>query len=346
MLAKRSIHWMVLGAAISLGCYQEEPVRYPQQQGPYPQQQGPYPGQAPYAGGPPPGSQPGPQGSQPQQGVPVQQPPQQVPSAPVANDPINAADVGFLRNRASAILNELIAALASHHKQRVANIPLVVDDAPGEVNAFAGCTERGASFMAITDGMLAIEAYIAQAKATDEVFGTRKLDQYIDFMARNLRPKQPIPRPPGNLFDAAQSTDGRKVQRQHQLLDEQIAFVLGHELAHHYLGHLPCTATGVALTGSEINHAVTSLVPVLNSANEWSADVAGTYNVLDVGAKRQGYRLTENGGLLTMQFFGGFDRASPLELDFERTHPPPSGRVPVIQTAANGWRSGIRVPLQ
>jgi hypothetical protein len=201
--------------------------------------------------------------------------------------------------------------------------------------------------MAITDGMLDIESHLAQCKANDEVFATRKLDAYIDLVAKNQRPGSPVVRPAAGFFDAAQQNDGRKVQRQHQLLEEQIAFVLGHELAHHYLAHLPCTASDGMLTASEWNRAITGTLPAFNQVNESAADTAGTYNVLDAGAKRQGNKLTEAGGLLTMQFFAGFDRLTPGNpiFDFERTHPPANIRTPLIQQAANGWRSGFRVPL-
>src|SRR5690606_19811133 len=142
---------------------------------------------------------------------------------------------------AQAVMTELIAALDSGRQSRVKGIPLVVDDTPGEVNAFAGCT-GGKSMMAITDGLLDIEAHLAQAQASDELFGTRKVDEYISLLATNPRAGAPIVRPAPGFFNPVQQVDGRKVARQHQLLDEQIAFVMGHELAHHYLGHLPCTA--------------------------------------------------------------------------------------------------------
>jgi hypothetical protein len=195
--------------------------------------------------------------------------------------------------------------------------------------------------------MLDIEAHLAKCKATDDVFGTRKLEAYIELVAKNTRPGSPVVRPAAGFFDPSQETDPRKVQRQHQLLDEQIAFVLGHELAHHYLAHLPCTAADGLLTVSEMNRVATAAVPTFNQLNESAADTAGTYNVLDAGAKRKERRLTEGGALLTMQFFMGFDRMAPgtISFDFERTHPPPNLRMPWIQTAANGWRNGMRVPF-
>jgi hypothetical protein len=313
---------------------QYPPGQYPPgQQAQVPQQQ--YPQQA-Y-----PQQQQHPQQQFPQQQAPQQQPQQlpQVSGLPVLVDPINNVDIAFLRGRAQTILNELVAALPAGQQQRVAGIPLVVDDRVGEVNAFAACTKSGRPAMAITDGLLDIEAHLAQARATDEVFGTRKVDGYIQLLAQNQRPNQPVVRPPAGFFDLRQQTDARKVARQHQILDEQIAFVMGHELGHHYLGHLPCTAGSSGV--SELGRVLSDAVPLFNQPNEIAADVAGTNNVLTLGSRRTDYRLTEGGGLLTMQFFAGLDQLTPstIVFGFERSHPPPQLRSPIIQQTANTWRA-------
>jgi len=315
-----------------------------------------YPNQPPpgYYGGYPPGQQPPPgYGQQPPPGYPNQPqpgqppPPATAPTAPqpalppVAYDPINSTDVMFLRGRAQAVIQELTAALDAGKQQKVSGIPLIVDDRVGEVNAFAACTKGGKSVMAISDGLLDIEAHLARCKATDEIFGTQKTGQYIQLVAKNQKPGSPVVRPAPGFFDPGQDADGRKVKRQHEILDEQIGFVLGHELAHHYLGHLPCTATGGGVTAAEVSHVLSSVVPIFNQPNELGADVAGTNNVLGAGKRRKpGYAWTEGGGLLTMQFFAGLDQMSPVDVfNFERSHPPPQIRTPVIQQAASSWRS-------
>jgi hypothetical protein len=262
-------------------------------------------------------------------------------------DPINNLDVVWLRNRTQEILVELVGALDAGPRQRVTSIPLLVDDTVGEVNAFASCVGSRAA-MAVTDGLLDIIAHLAQARATDETFGTAKTDAYIQLIARTQRPGQPIVRPALGFFEASQHLDSRKVSRQHDLLDEAIAFVLAHELAHHYLGHLPCTASGGALTASEINAVLSSAIPAFNQPNEVAADVAAINDVLNAGARRQGHRWTEGGGLLTMRFFQGLDQSSPIDVfDFERSHPPTSLRNPIIQQAAAAWRAlgGRSIPI-
>jgi len=261
-----------------------------------------------------------------------------VPQGPGA-DPINRVDLAFLRAEASAILAELVAALPPLQQGRVASIPLVVDDTPGEVNAFAACTETGRAAMAVSDGLFDIQAHLARARAHDELGGTRKVDEYIALIAQHQRPKQPIVRPPVGFFDPALDVNPQKLARQREVLDEQIAFVLGHELAHHYLGHLPCTGAG-NLPIHEVGRLLSSAVPLFNQPNEIAADVSGLNDALTAGARRGGYHFTETGALLTLQFFGGLDQLTPADIvfAFERSHPPPALRVPIVQQTATAWR--------
>jgi peptidase M48-like protein len=210
------------------------------------------------------------------------------------------------------------------------------------VNAFAACTENGKAVMAITDGLMEIQANLAQAQATDDIFRTRKVDEYIAFLARNQKPGAPIVKPPPGFWDPAQRSDSRKVARQHEVLDEELGFVLGHELGHHYLGHLPCTAQGNVGPG-DVTRVLSGAIPLFNQPNEVQADIAGTNNILDTGKRRAPqYQLTEGGAILTMRFFAGMDQMSPVDVvfSFERTHPPPQLRIPIIQQTANNWRRG------
>jgi len=259
--------------------------------------------------------------------------------APVPNDPITLVDVAYLRGQAQALLNELVATLPAAQQSRVAGIPLVVDSTVGEVNAFATCTSGGHAAMAITDGLLDIEAHLSQARATDELFGSHKLNDYIQLIVQRQRPKQAIVQPPPGFFDPTQQMDGRKVTRQHQLLEEQLGFVLGHELAHHYLGHLPCTSAG-QLPLAELGQALSSTVPLFNQPNEFAADASGINTLLTMGFRRPGYHLTEGGALVTMQFFAGLEQfnAAQLLFAFENDHPPAVLRAPIIQQTAAAWK--------
>jgi hypothetical protein len=331
--------------------------QYPQgqyPQGQYPQGQYPQ-GQYPQSQ-PPPGQYPPPQYApnppattySPQYPAPNVAPPVQPAALPsVSDDPINTLNVAWLRQSAQSILTELTRALPDVARTRVDGIPLVVDDTAGDVNAFAACS-NGRSLMAVTDGLLEIMAWLSMAAAHDELFATTKTDEYIRFIAQNLAPGRPIPRP-NALFAAAAQVDGRKVQRQHVLFEEALAFVLGHELAHHHLGHLPCTGKAGAFGSGDLARVLSSQVPLFNQPNEAAADLAGTTNVLDAGARRNGARWSEQGGLLTMRFFIGLDGGlgSSLLLAFQQSHPPPRLRIPLIQQSADFWRrnGGVGIPV-
>ena len=263
---------------------------------------------------------------------------------PAPNDPINLVDLTYLRANAAQVMVELVAALPPAAQAKVQGIPLTSDPSPGEVNAYAGCDDQGLPLMAITDGLLQIEAYISQFKATDEIFGTRKLDSYLQYMAQNQKPNQPIVAPPPGLVDPTQNADARKVTRQHQLMEEQLGFVLGHELGHHHLGHTGC-ANGQSgsrgVTSQDLGRALSRAVPLFNQPNEIAADVAGTNNVLSAGARRQGYHWNEEGALMTLDFFARLDQLTPgaLIFGFTNSHPNPVFRRPFVVQAANSWRS-------
>jgi hypothetical protein len=261
----------------------------------------------------------------------------------VTDDAINRADIQYQRGRVSALVSELLGALDAQLRARVDKLPIVFEPDPNDVNAFATCTRSGKATIAITDGLLVLATYLAQMQAADEVFQTHRLDEYIAYIAKNQQPNHAILPPPASLLPPNVRTNSAKVTRQQQLNDELLAFVMGHELGHHYLNHLPCTSI-LPLDATEIGMIVTDVIPAFNQPNEVAADIGATRNVLEAGRRRSGYHLTETGGLLTIRFFQGLDQSSPVDLfNFERTHPPPTVRDPVIRTAANAFRTGATV---
>lgn len=248
-------------------------------------------------------------------------------------DPINALHVPSLRKSAERILGELIAALPPDERARVAGVTLVADNALGDVNAYATC-DAGGPYIAVSDGLLLVAAHVAQTSAQDELADTDTRTAYLDWLE-----KSSIAPPPPAFYATPFRTDRTKVIRQHELFDEELAFVLGHELAHHYLGHLACNSDG-----GVVEHAgqiASDAVPLFNQATELAADVAGTKNVLAAGAARRGYRWTEDGALLVL---AAFNRRHPvgaadLLFGFERSHPIPHVRIPIITSTAELWHT-------
>lgn len=342
----------LLALAATTACVEPSPNRPPVQQ------------PAPY-GPPPPGYGVPPQqpyGPPPQQGTPYGPPPQQPPPgtpppAPAATlplPPLGSVDAtgtftpAFLRQEPLRVVGELVAALPDAARAKVAGVPIVVVEDPREVNAFAGCDKKGAAYVAITVPLLTFHARAAEARAFDETYGTHRYDELVNGIANEVRGGGAIDGPPPGFLPVPQALDPRKLARQAFLFDEQLAFVLGHELAHHHRGHTGCNASPSGGVGpDDLRRLLSNSVPLLNQPNEIEADVYGTYDLLDTGARRQGGVWTEEGALMTLDFFS---RLESLGLDtvllgFLATHPPPQLRLPIVQNAAQQWRAaGGRTP--
>ena len=333
----------VAAAALATACYssssapRQQPYPqqgYPQQGYPqqgYPQQQGGY-GQPNY-----PSQAPGPYTNG--QSVPQQQ----------QQRPLLAPLVGSaaMQQEVRSILAELIAALPANEQAKVRGIPLVFDGTL-EINAFAGC-ERGAPFMAGTEGILQAVDAIAQTNATDQMYGTRTYEAYLSaVLPRLVRGENVSPALPLGVVPVQYLAIPQRLSRAREIFQEVIAFTFGHELAHHYLNHTGC-ANGQSMAGgpalATLGHLATSVVPFLNQPNESAADAWGTNDALDAGLRRQpaSYRWSERGGLLLLEFFARLEQAaggntnilSPTNL--LRTHPNPGIRIPVVRGVIQQW---------
>jgi hypothetical protein len=256
--------------------------------------------------------------------------------------------IGSLAWQAEArtVAKELVSNLGPQNQGRVASIPLVFDPNPNEVNAFAGCDDNGAPFVAGTEGLLEAIDAIAQTRATDEIYGTQTYDAYVVAVAPRLVSREGgSAMLPAGTIPPAYWIDPRRISRAHEMFDEIVGFTFGHELSHHYLGHTGCAngqAGGLGPAIAQLNMLASSVLPLVNQPNEALADANGCLNVLDTGRARApiGYRWTEQGGLWLLDFFARLDRAAganPL-LGFLRTHPNPGLRIPIVQGTAATWR--------
>jgi hypothetical protein len=245
-----------------------------------------------------------------------------------------------------AVVNELEGNLTAEQLKLVTGIPLVFDPNPNDINAFAGCDDSGAPFVAGTEGLLEAIDAMSETRATDELFGTRTYDAYAQAVMPKLASQQNASAAlPPNVIPLQYWADARRVSRAHEMFDEIVAFTFGHELAHHYRGHTGCAhgqPAGVPPELSNVRRAASSAIPLINQLNENEADQWGTFDVLATGrARRQtGLAWTEEGGLWLFDFFTRLDQAagaSPL-VGFLRTHPAPGLRGPQVQFWAATWR--------
>jgi len=277
-------------------------------------------------------------------------------ATPGLTDAYGALTQPFLRQEARSVYAALIAALQADQKAIVSGVPLSVIEDKKEVNAYAGCNSAGSRYVAITSPMLTINAATSEAKAYDELFGTRFYDDYINAVAGAVRAGQEVKGIAPGKLPLPNAVDRRKLSRQRVLFDEQVAWVLGHELAHHYRGHTRCKSSGPAttITGSDAVRILSNVVPPFNQPLEAESDQFGIRNALDAGTK-QSVKWTEGGALLTLDFFHRLTGFGPdvLAMSFFRTHPLPAVRIPIVQATAQQWRmsqgqapsSGNTLPL-
>lgn len=291
---------------------------------------------------------------QPQYYPPGQPQPQQ-PAQPPQQRPLLPPLIGQAAQEAEVrmILAELINALPAQSRPLVQGIPLNVDPTV-EVNAFAGCDDKGNPYMAATAGILEAVDAISQTKATDELFGTQTYEQYcaqvLPAMVQSQGARAGLP---AGLIPQQYGGDARRWSRAHEIFQDVIAFTFGHELAHHYLGHTGC-AHGQPLSGapdlSRPGRLLSNIIPVVNQFQESAADSAGIYDVLDAGRARRAQRQfewSEYGAVTLLDYFARLERAaggggplsvlSPVAL--LKSHPNPLVRIPIVQQYARTWHS-------
>lgn len=288
---------------------------------------------------PPPYPQPYPTQPQPQ----PQPQPQVQPQRPLLAPLVGSA---AMQQEVRAILAELIAVLGASNQQRVRGIPLVFDPSL-EVNAYAGCDEKGAPFLAGTEGLLQAVDAIAQTKATDEMFGTQTYETYCSTVIPSiLKSDKASPGLPAGLIPQNLGPDARRWSRAREIFQDVVAFTFGHELAHHYLGHTGCANGQPIVPGPNpamLGNLLNNVLPFTNQPNEAASDAAGTINGLDAGiARRPSYRWSERGGLLLLEFFARLERqagVNPLSpIVFLQSHPNPQLRIPVVRdVVARNW---------
>ena len=306
-----------------------------------------YPPPAPTAGAPAPAYPPPGPGVPPPAPAPAPAPGQPAP-APASNRPVLGALIGPLMWQAEvrAVVAELENNLAADQLKLVTGIPLVFDPNPNDINAFAGCDDSGAPFVAGTEGLLEAIDAMSQTRATDELFGTRTYDAYTQAVMPKLASQQNASAAlPPNVIPVQYWADARRISRAHEMFDEIVAFTFGHELAHHYRGHTGCAhgqPAGIPPQASDVRRIASSAIPLINQLNENEADQWGTFDVLATGrARRQsGLAWTEEGGFWLFDFFTRLDQAAganPL-VGFLRTHPAPGLRTPQVQFWAATWR--------
>ncbi len=256
----------------------------------------------------------------------------------------------FLERETREIHQALVAALDTRENEQTRDIPFEVVDEASEPNAAAACRRRDRrALMMITSAMLELAAGIAETKAYDEVAGTQTYDTYVNNVVQQVRNRQPVQGPDPSLHPAPHATDPHKLARQRHLFSQQVAFIVGHELAHHYRGHTNCVAgrTEAEIQRDELTQILAHTVPPFSQPREVEADMWGVTNVMEAGRTRTGGTWTHEGALVNLDFFRRLSDRGGRELlmAFLSTHPPAILRIPIVRSTGQQWRQGWRPPV-
>jgi hypothetical protein len=260
--------------------------------------------------------------------------------------------VGLLRRTASAEFSALFDSLRVTEKRSFAGAYVAFDDSPIDIGSMVGCDDDGDYVVVVTDALLAFATFVAHAEATDETFGTHKVDEYATFLAEAPRSGawkagvRPVP-PPLGFFDASQGLPAAGVKLEVERFREIVGAILAHELTHFVQGNLMCphpTATHERgddeWTPDERERSLASALDGYTAESVLSADREATVRLLESG-------LTEQGSLAWLRTVGSIERAmeeSPLCQDasyvptYLRLHKNSEARAEVIRSAAREWR--------
>jgi hypothetical protein len=252
------------------------------------------------------------------------------------HDPITQRDQPWMHAETERVMRQMIASLGDNPRSEVEGVALEQLDMPGVVNAFAGCEGLGRPIVGITDEMLDIMAHLAQARAAEELFDVDATNAYTTWMFSHQPERGPLVEPPDGREDPRIRDDKQKIALQHLIFDEEVGWVIGHELAHHYLGHTRCDQDGGIVDG--VRDLAIAIVPAAKQPDELAADAAGIDLVLNT-ARRTNQPYSQRGALLVLDFFARTHptTAQDIVFLFALTHPPTEIRLPALRAVTAAW---------
>jgi hypothetical protein len=279
--------------------------------------------------------------------------------------------VSLLRYAASAELERMLGRLPTDVRRALIGAYVAFDDSPTDPSSMSGCDDDGDYVVVVSDALLRLAGFVAEAEATDEAYGTHEVDDYATFLAEAEGAKvRPVPPPPG-FFEpsrarlAPNADRGRRGERSERWpgdgaeglrlglralrFREIVAAIVAHELVHFVQGDLACpnpTATHERgddqWTREEREQALDVASRVYTPERVRAADAAATMLLLDEG-------LTETGSLAWLRTMERLERQAratglsrqlpvPAASTYLLLHTEEAVRVEVVRAAAAEWR--------
>jgi hypothetical protein len=258
-------------------------------------------------------------------------------------------NVKLLRNAAVEELEVALVSLAREGRLAPVGVYVAFDTSRTDVSAMVGCDDDGDYVVVLSDALLSFASFVAEAEATDETFGTHKVEQYARFLAdaeggaRSTTRARPLPPPPG-FYELGQARAPRKLALERARFSEIVASVVAHELGHLLAAELTCsnpTATHEIgddeWTADERAHALDAAGAVYAPESVASADAFATTLLLETGR-------TERGSIAWLRTIEHEGASTYLRLHRGKVD---ASRSESVRQVAEAWRRvRTTIPLQ
>jgi hypothetical protein len=264
-------------------------------------------------------------------------------------DPAPQVHASVLRHAASLEFVAMMKRLPPEAKQTLIGAYVAFDESPTDVSAMTGCDDDGDYVVVVSDALLRLAGFVAEAAASDEIYGTNRVDDYAAFLADAASrsgpksPVRPVPPPPG-FFDR-QAGPASKALARFELgrarFREIVAAIVSHELAELLQRHLVCahpTPTHEQgddqWTSEERESAALVAARLYTPERVLAADEAATALVLEAGFSELG----------SLAWLKTMDRVEHAEKEaghpvptYLRLHPDAEARGRLVRATADRW---------
>ncbi len=156
------------------------------------------------------------------------------PAIPVAPAP-SATAPGIEAVLARRTAEEELRTLVAHEapSARMPGVYVAFDTQSVTPYALAACDEDGDYVVVVSDPMLVVLDFVADATAADDLLGTHKTDDYAAMLAPRERATTRLFAPPPGFFATVEASEAGVIDAAHDArFVEMVDFVLAAELAH------------------------------------------------------------------------------------------------------------------
>lgn len=250
-----------------------------------------------------------------------------------ADDLTPALDTAAYRATADEAFAKLLTVLPTRERAKLIGAYVAHDDDAADPVAQAACDDDGDGVVVVSDAMLRLLADVARATSFDEISGSRRVEEYAEYLARVQIPGRRLLPPPAGFY-VAQTAGSSESER----FREAVAFVVARETAHLVAGDLRCphpTATrehGDHVWTEAERRKARETADVLYPGRAAERDGEATTWLVNGGRG-------EAGALGLLRFFATVEvqrttNATRFEPTYLRTHPSANTRIMTVRGSA------------